>query len=83
MTLAGQGWRSGQWAEHGQATGDALSKRGRFWMPSWPTRAASPKREKPTMFERRDMAAEVEVVEQQQFEAFREIWAHKLGFMRM
>ena len=26
-------------------------------MPSWPTRAASPKREKPTMFARRDMAA--------------------------
>ena len=32
-------------------------------MPSWPTRAASPKREKPTMFARRDMTAEEEVVE--------------------
>ena len=42
---------------------DALSRMGRFWMPSWPMRAASPKREKPTMFARRDMTAEEEVVE--------------------
>ena len=27
----------------------ALSKRLRFWMPSWPRRAARPKREKPKM----------------------------------
>jgi hypothetical protein len=28
---------------------DVLSRRLRFWMPSWPTRALSPKREKPRM----------------------------------
>lgn len=51
--------------DHGQSMnrvrqrqqGDALSKRPRFWMPSWPTRAANPKIEKPRMFVRRDMVA--------------------------
>jgi hypothetical protein len=28
---------------------DVLSRRLRFWMPSWPMRALSPKREKPRM----------------------------------
>lgn len=49
--------------DHGQSMnqvrqrqqGDALSKRPRFWIPSWPTRAANPKIEKPMMFVRRDM----------------------------
>jgi len=32
-----------------EAGRNLLSKRLRFWMPSWPMRALSPKREKPRM----------------------------------
>ena len=41
----------------GRKEENVLSRIGRFWIPSWPTRAASPTREKPTMFAKRDMAA--------------------------
>jgi len=40
-----EGWRGNE----RKGKEDVLSRMLRFWMPSWPTRAPSPKREKPRM----------------------------------
>lgn len=57
MEKHSQSWSTGIGMRRGKE--NALSRMGRFWIPSWPMRAARPKREKPTTFARRDIAAGV------------------------